>query len=272
MIQFQSESVSLLGGGLLVLAVWVLARAPYSRSRWPDIATLMSAPVLMTNVATLLVGFGDVRLVHPHPDAGAGTDVDRLRVRLRRDACGACCCCRGRWPCCSSARFRDGRRRLGNKVPLAIGGFVTGLGLALLAVSHGSPLQVLLFCIVMSSGIGLAFAAMPNLVLEAVPARRPARRPASTRWSGRSAGRSGHRCRRRCSPSSAVAGVCRATRVHARVRGVSGHRGHRGCGGDVHPAVHQSARSPLLDAVGAAGPLAGAGVRGREVLTADERF
>jgi MFS family permease len=39
----------------------------------------------------------------------------------------------------------------------------------LLAVAHANQLEVLAFSVVMSVGIGLAFAAMPNLVLEAVP-------------------------------------------------------------------------------------------------------
>jgi MFS family permease len=62
--------------------------------------------------------------------------------------------------------------RFGSKVPLTVGGLVTALGLALLAVAHSSQREVLLFSVVMSAGIGLAFAAMPNLILEAVPARQ----------------------------------------------------------------------------------------------------
>jgi MFS family permease len=62
--------------------------------------------------------------------------------------------------------------RLGNKVPLAAGGFLTALGLALLAVAHESQLEIILFSLVMSAGIGLAFAAMPNLIIEAVPAQQ----------------------------------------------------------------------------------------------------
>src|SRR4029450_3286301 len=61
---------------------------------------------------------------------------------------------------------------VGNKVPLALGGFLTGLGLALLAFAHGSQVEVIAFSVVMCSGIGLAFAAMPNLIIEAVPAQQ----------------------------------------------------------------------------------------------------
>ena len=43
-------------------------------------------------------------------------------------------------------------------VPLSTGGFLTAVGLALLAVAHGSQGEVIAFSLVMSAGIGLAFA------------------------------------------------------------------------------------------------------------------
>jgi MFS family permease len=59
--------------------------------------------------------------------------------------------------------------RFGSKVPLAVGGLVSAVGLLLLGVAHGSQAEVLIFAIVMFTGIGLAFAAMPNLIVDAVP-------------------------------------------------------------------------------------------------------
>jgi hypothetical protein len=53
-----------------------------------------------------------------------------------------------------------------------LGGFLTALGLALLAVAYGSQAEIILFSLVMSAGIGLAFAAMSNLIMEAVPAHQ----------------------------------------------------------------------------------------------------
>jgi len=55
---------------------------------------------------------------------------------------------------------------------LAAGGALTGTGLGLLAAAHGSQAQVVVVGMVMSAGIGLAFAAMPNLIIDAVPARQ----------------------------------------------------------------------------------------------------
>ena len=41
-------------------------------------------------------------------------------------------------------------------------------GLLLMALVHGTQLEIIVWNLVMSAGIGLAFAAMPNLILEAV--------------------------------------------------------------------------------------------------------
>ena len=58
--------------------------------------------------------------------------------------------------------------RFGSRVPLALGAIITSAGLLLMALAHGTQLEIIVWNLVMSTGIGLAFAAMPNLILEAV--------------------------------------------------------------------------------------------------------
>jgi len=58
--------------------------------------------------------------------------------------------------------------RFGSRVPLALGAIITSAGLALMALAHDTQLEIVVWNLVMSTGIGLAFAAMPNLILEAV--------------------------------------------------------------------------------------------------------
>jgi MFS family permease len=58
--------------------------------------------------------------------------------------------------------------RFGSRVPLALGAIITSAGLLLMALVHGTQLEIIVWNLVMSTGIGLAFAAMPNLILEAV--------------------------------------------------------------------------------------------------------
>jgi MFS family permease len=58
---------------------------------------------------------------------------------------------------------------VGVKVTLALGCFITAAGLAFLGLEHGTQAEVLVGGAVMGAGIGFAFAAMPNLIVEAVP-------------------------------------------------------------------------------------------------------
>jgi MFS family permease len=58
--------------------------------------------------------------------------------------------------------------RFGSRVPLALGAIITSAGLLLMALVHHTQLEIIVWNLVMSTGIGLAFAAMPNLILEAV--------------------------------------------------------------------------------------------------------
>jgi MFS family permease len=60
--------------------------------------------------------------------------------------------------------------RFGSRLPLALGAVTTAFGLTMMALAHGTQAEMVAWNVVMSIGIGLAFAAMPNLIVEAVPA------------------------------------------------------------------------------------------------------
>jgi EmrB/QacA subfamily drug resistance transporter len=165
------RTVGLIATGALVLTGWVLLER---RTDQPlvDMRALARPTVLMTNLATLLVGFGmfgSFILIPTLAEAststgyGFGLDATRAGLVLLPGSLGMLVL----GPLSGVIGSR-----LGNKVPLAIGGFATSAGLALLAVAHGRLLGLVLFTLVMSAGIGLSFAAMPNLILEAVPAHQ----------------------------------------------------------------------------------------------------
>ncbi|MGZ6827977.1 MAG: MFS transporter, partial [Mycobacteriales bacterium] len=59
--------------------------------------------------------------------------------------------------------------RFGHRLPLQVGALLTGTGLGLLALSHGSDLAVLSWFFLVSVGVAFAFAAMPNLIVASVP-------------------------------------------------------------------------------------------------------
>jgi EmrB/QacA subfamily drug resistance transporter len=60
-------------------------------------------------------------------------------------------------------------QRIGSKLVLLIGTVVAALGYLAFALAHGSPGAIVLGSIVMGAGFGLAFAAMSNLIVAAVP-------------------------------------------------------------------------------------------------------
>ena len=163
-----TRTLVLIGAGLAVLAFWV---ALQRRTEEPlaDVEALARPPVLLPNVATLLVGYGMFgsfilipTLAQTSTSTGYGFGDDATRAGLL--LVPGCLMMLAFGPL---SGILGGR--LGNKVPLALGGFLTALGLALLAAAHGTQAEVVAFSVVMSAGIGLAFAAMPNLIIEAVP-------------------------------------------------------------------------------------------------------
>jgi EmrB/QacA subfamily drug resistance transporter len=61
-------------------------------------------------------------------------------------------------------------RRYGPRIPLVIGTSLVVVAFALPAVGHGAAWQVLLSGVLTGAGIGFAFAAMANAIIESVPA------------------------------------------------------------------------------------------------------
>jgi EmrB/QacA subfamily drug resistance transporter len=59
--------------------------------------------------------------------------------------------------------------RYGSRVPLAIGALSSGLSYAWLAAFHGARIDIYLASVLLGLGVGMALAAMANLVVEAVP-------------------------------------------------------------------------------------------------------
>jgi EmrB/QacA subfamily drug resistance transporter len=59
--------------------------------------------------------------------------------------------------------------RYGSRVPLALGAISSGLAYAWLAALHGARIDIYLSSVLLGLGVGLALAAMANLVVEAVP-------------------------------------------------------------------------------------------------------
>jgi EmrB/QacA subfamily drug resistance transporter len=160
--------IGLIAAGLVVLGAWVRLEQR-TASPLANVRTLAKPPVLMTNLATLFVGFGMFgsfllipQLAEAPKATGYGFGLDATGAGLLMLPGSLAMLFIGPLSGVLGGRF-------GSKVPLAIGGATTTLGLLLLGLAHDTHVEVLIGSLIMSIGIGFAFAAMPNLIVEAVP-------------------------------------------------------------------------------------------------------
>jgi EmrB/QacA subfamily drug resistance transporter len=163
-----ARTLLMIAAGAVVLALWVLHQRG-SKSPLADVELLGRPPVLMTNVATLLVGFGmfgafllTPQLLEAPTSTSYGFGLDATDAGLIMLP--------GALIMLVAGPFAGVLvRRRNGKLPLALGGSISAAGLLLLSVAHASEVEILLWNLVLSAGIGLAFAALPNLIFDAVP-------------------------------------------------------------------------------------------------------
>lgn len=163
--------LGMLAVGGVILAAWVKLQ---QRTADPiaDISLLTEPPVLMTNLATLFVGFGVFasfilipQLAEAPTSTGYGLGLDATQTGLVMLPGALVMMIAGPMSGVLATRF-------GSRLPLALGAIVSAAGLVGLGFDHGTSTAVLAWNLLASIGIGLAFAAMPNLIVEAVPRSR----------------------------------------------------------------------------------------------------
>ncbi|MFF5084015.1 MFS transporter [Actinoplanes sp. NPDC000266] len=159
-------TLGLIAAGVAVLAVLVLVERRLAHPLI-DLGLLARPAVLVTNLATFLVGggmFGAFVLV-PQLAAGQGLSATRAGLLLLP---GSLAMMAG-GPLAAKLHLRHGGR-----VPLALAAAVTALGSLLLAVDHGNQVAVAAWSLLALFGVGVALAVIPAVVVEAVPAARAA--------------------------------------------------------------------------------------------------
>lgn len=153
---------------LALIAIWVLAE---SRSREPlvDMAMMRLRGVWTTNMAATLLGFGMYSSFITIPQfveapAGAGygfhASVTQAGLFLIPSTAGML-----------AVSPLAGRiaHSVGSRVALMAGALLTMVCFTLLAAAHTERWEVYLASLFLGAGIGLAFAALANLIVEAVP-------------------------------------------------------------------------------------------------------
>jgi EmrB/QacA subfamily drug resistance transporter len=250
-----ARTLGLIGAGLVILAFWVVLQK-HTEEPLADIGALAHPPVLMTNIATLLVGFamfGSFILIPQLADSPTSTGYGFGSSATG----GGLLLVPGSLLMLVLGPFSGiVGSKLGNKVPLAIGGFLTAAGLALLSVAHETRLEVIAFSTVMCAGIGFAYAAMPNLIIEAVPPRQTGEATGFNALIRSVGGSLGSQIAATLLASSAVAGVATDS-GYSDAFAISAGVGI--CAGVVALLIPRAKRhyhAPVLDEIGAASPLA----------------
>ena len=132
-----------------------------------NMRSLSRPAVLMTNVATLLIGFGLFgtfilipRIAELPVDGDVGLGLTATQAGLLIAPGGLMIFL--------AAPFAGWiAERASSKLPLAAGAAIAAVGLAALGVAHDSPALIALWSAVFNTGVGCAFAAVPNLVIAA---------------------------------------------------------------------------------------------------------
>ncbi|MFK5645327.1 MFS transporter [Ornithinimicrobium sp. LYQ121] len=161
-------TLSLLSVALIVLAAWV----PWElRTGQPlvDIRTSMRRTVLLTNSASVLVGFAmfanfltSVQQVQMPSDTGYGFGLSVVSTGLFMLPSGILMVAMA--PVAATLIRRHGPRAV-----LITGSLVMAVGFIGRSLLHGSVLEVMVTSGLASLGTALAFAAMPTLIMRAVP-------------------------------------------------------------------------------------------------------
>lgn len=154
--------------GLIVCALWVVVEI---RSDEPlvDMSMMRIRGVWTTNLAAFLLGAGLYASFIIYPEFaqlptstgfgfGASVVVSSLYLLPSAFGMGLLGTIAGRVA-----------RVYGSKLALVVGTAVTGVSFAFLAVAHAHPWNMLVSSTLLGIGIGLAFSALGNLIVQAVP-------------------------------------------------------------------------------------------------------
>ena len=165
------RTIGLFAGSLVVLALWAVyeLRVPHPLV---DMRMLAERGVWTTNLTAFLVGFGMFgsfilvpRFVQVPPRAGFGFGANVTEAGLFLLPSALVMLVAG--PASGWLGTRHGSR-----VPLLIGTATCVLSFSFLAIAHAEHWEIYLGTTLMGVGIGFAFAAMANLIVEAVDRSR----------------------------------------------------------------------------------------------------
>ncbi|GAA4668011.1 MFS transporter [Gordonia humi] len=153
--------------GVVVLLLWGFAELRVS-SPLVDLRTTAKPSVLLTNIAAVAVGFGMmaqaivIPLLMQLPEAAGGMGQSILHAGLWMAPGGLMMMV---FAPVSGYLMNT----IGAKFTLAIGAAVLGVGYLFGFLLMNAPWQLALASVIVSAGVGIGYAAMPTLIMNAVP-------------------------------------------------------------------------------------------------------
>ncbi|GEL94634.1 MFS transporter [Cellulomonas composti] len=163
-----ATTIGMIGGGVVVLLVWGWYQLRH-HDPLVDLRTMAQRPVLLTNLAGLLIGFGMMaqsivvpQLLQMPTATGYGLGQTILQAGLWMAPGGLMMMA---FAPVSAKLLTD----LGARVTLAIGAFVLAGGYLTAVFLTNAPWELLLASCIASAGVGIGYAAMPTLILSNVP-------------------------------------------------------------------------------------------------------
>ncbi|MCD4526543.1 MFS transporter [Nocardioides sp. cx-173] len=155
--------------GLVVLVAWGRYELAHPAPLC-DLRVTARRPVLLTNIAAVAIGFGMMaqaiivpQLLQLPELTGHGLGQSMVAAGLWTAPAGLVMMA---FAPLSSALIA----RYGPRVTLAVGAAVLGSGYLVAVAIHGAPWHLLVVSCVTSAGVGIGYAAMPALIMDAVPA------------------------------------------------------------------------------------------------------
>lgn len=165
-----ARTLSLLIGGVVVLSIWGVIEL---RVQDPlvDLRVSVRRPVLLTNLASVAMGFALFASSVVLPQLLVLPRVTGIGLGLTLTVAALVLAPSGLAMMAMSPVAGKVERRWGAKALLIIGAVVLALAYGLALIFHTEAWQILAVNVVLGVGVGLGYAAMPALIMQAVPLR-----------------------------------------------------------------------------------------------------
>jgi MFS family permease len=153
--------------GIAILAAWVKLEL-HTNQPLVNIHTLRRRPVFLTNVTTIVAGFGLFGSFILLPQLAQVPKSTGFGLGLTASAAGLLLVPNAVVNAITSSQSGRVIGRWGARTPLLVGCSIAVVAFGLLTVLHGSAIFIVLWSMLLAVGVGLSYPAMPTLILDAV--------------------------------------------------------------------------------------------------------